>query len=192
MSQTIDTSGSSGFPLTLGWVDWNNGEHEVVYTIDGARLERAYSQGGVLSNETLIAEFISDEEELTNCVSDNGVLSLKIPAIPIADIKMLSPSAFPVTLSVIGVITSTIMLLLPAAQSQDKENLADILRTCNWKQTGYRGPCPPIGKHRYFHKLYALDIVLPDLGIPTKAKVEKAMEGHVLARAELVGLYSRT
>ncbi|MFC1515721.1 YbhB/YbcL family Raf kinase inhibitor-like protein [Thermodesulfobacteriota bacterium] len=61
----------------------------------------------------------------------------------------------------------------------------------DWKQTGYRGPCPPTGKHRYFHKLYALDIVLQDLGIPTKTKVEKAMEGHVLARAELVGLYQR-
>jgi Raf kinase inhibitor-like YbhB/YbcL family protein len=62
----------------------------------------------------------------------------------------------------------------------------------DWKKTGYGGPCPPIGKHRYFHKLYALDIVLPDLKQPTKAKLEKAMEGHVLSKAELVGLYQRT
>jgi len=61
----------------------------------------------------------------------------------------------------------------------------------DWKQTGYRGPCPPIGRHRYFHKLYALDTVLPDLKQPTKAKLEKAMEGHVLAKAELVGLYQK-
>jgi hypothetical protein len=61
----------------------------------------------------------------------------------------------------------------------------------DWKKTGYGGPCPPIGKHRYFHKLYALDIVLPDLKQPTKAKLEKAMEGHVLSKAELVGLYQR-
>ena len=61
----------------------------------------------------------------------------------------------------------------------------------DWKKTGYGGPCPPIGKHRYFHKLYALDIVLPDLEFPTKAKLEKAIEGHVLSRAELVGLYQR-
>lgn len=61
----------------------------------------------------------------------------------------------------------------------------------DWKRTGYGGPCPPIGKHRYFHKLYALDVVLPDLNLPTKAKVEKAMEGHVLSRAELIGLYQR-
>ena len=61
----------------------------------------------------------------------------------------------------------------------------------DWKRTGYGGPCPPIGKHRYFHKLYALDIVLPDLGLPTKAKLEEAMQGHVLSKAELIGLYQR-
>jgi len=61
----------------------------------------------------------------------------------------------------------------------------------DWKQTGYRGPCPPIGRHRYFHKLYALDILLPDLKTPTKARLEKAMEGHILAKAELVGLYKK-
>lgn len=61
----------------------------------------------------------------------------------------------------------------------------------DWKRTGYGGPCPPIGKHRYFHKLYALDVVLPDLKLPTKAKLEEAMQGHVLAKAELIGLYQR-
>jgi Raf kinase inhibitor-like YbhB/YbcL family protein len=61
----------------------------------------------------------------------------------------------------------------------------------DWKNPGYGGPCPPMGKHRYFHKLYALDVVLPDLGQPTKAKLEKAMEGHILAKGELVGLYQR-
>lgn len=61
----------------------------------------------------------------------------------------------------------------------------------DWKRTGYGGPCPPIGRHRYFHKLYALDTVLPDLGTPTKPELEKAMEGHVLARAELFGTYEK-
>src|SRR6266487_588322 len=51
----------------------------------------------------------------------------------------------------------------------------------DWKRTGYGGPCPPIGRHRYFHKLYALDVVLPDLGRPTKSDLESAMRGHVLA-----------
>ncbi len=62
----------------------------------------------------------------------------------------------------------------------------------DWKQTGWRGPCPPVGRHRYFHKLYALDVVLPDLNRPNKAALEKAMKGHVLAEAELVGTYQRS
>ena len=62
----------------------------------------------------------------------------------------------------------------------------------DWKRTGYGGPCPPIGRHRYFLKLYALDVVLPDLGKATKQEVEKAMKGHILASAELVGTYKRS
>ena len=61
----------------------------------------------------------------------------------------------------------------------------------DWERTGYGGPCPPIGRHRYFHKLYALDAVLGDLGQTTKAKLEAAMKGHVLAQAELVGTYQK-
>lgn len=63
--------------------------------------------------------------------------------------------------------------------------------TNDWKRTGYGGPCPPVGRHRYFHRVYALDTVLPDLGAPTRAGLERAMEGHVLAQAELVGTYQR-
>ncbi|HTO48118.1 MAG TPA: YbhB/YbcL family Raf kinase inhibitor-like protein [Burkholderiales bacterium] len=61
----------------------------------------------------------------------------------------------------------------------------------DWKRTGYGGPCPPVGRHRYFHKLYALDTVLPDLGRPSKAKLEARIKGHVLAQAELVGTYEK-
>jgi len=61
----------------------------------------------------------------------------------------------------------------------------------DWGRTGYGGPCPPIGRHRYFFKLYALDRVLPDLGRPRKADVERAMEGHVLQKTELVGTYEK-
>jgi phosphatidylethanolamine-binding protein (PEBP) family uncharacterized protein len=53
------------------------------------------------------------------------------------------------------------------------------------------GPCPPIGRHRYFHKLYALDVVLGDLGKPTKARLEAAMKGHVLESFELMGTYQK-
>jgi Raf kinase inhibitor-like YbhB/YbcL family protein len=61
----------------------------------------------------------------------------------------------------------------------------------DWKSTGYRGPCPPIGRHRYFHKLFALDMVLGDLGAPTKAALERAMEGHVIERGELMGVFEK-
>jgi len=61
----------------------------------------------------------------------------------------------------------------------------------DWKRPGYGRPCPPIGRHRYFHKLYALDVVLPDLGLQNKAQLEAAFAGHVLARAELIGRYEK-
>ena len=57
----------------------------------------------------------------------------------------------------------------------------------DWQRLGYGGPCPPIGRHRYFHKLYALDIVLEGLNEPSKAVVEDAMQGHIIAQAELIG-----
>jgi Raf kinase inhibitor-like YbhB/YbcL family protein len=60
----------------------------------------------------------------------------------------------------------------------------------DWKKASYGGPCPPIGRHRYFHKVYALDTTLA-LDQPTKADLEKAMQGHVLAQAELIGTYEK-
>jgi Raf kinase inhibitor-like YbhB/YbcL family protein len=62
----------------------------------------------------------------------------------------------------------------------------------DWKRTGYGGPCPPIGRHRYFHKLYALGTVLPGLDRPNKATLEQAMRGHILAQAELIGTYQKS
>lgn len=85
----------------------------------------------------------------------------------------------------------------------DGSGLAGAIRTANppagtlegrndWGRTGYGGPCPPIGRHRYFHKLYALDTVLPDLRQPTKAQLLAAMAGHILGETELVGTYQRS
>lgn len=62
----------------------------------------------------------------------------------------------------------------------------------DFRKTGYGGPCPPRGKpHRYFFKLYALDTMLPLQAGATKAEVEKAMRGHILAQGQLMGTYSR-
>jgi hypothetical protein len=62
----------------------------------------------------------------------------------------------------------------------------------DWKRQRYGGPCPPIGRHRYFHKLYALDTSLAQLAEPTKLELEDAMKGHVLGSATLVGTYERS
>ena len=62
----------------------------------------------------------------------------------------------------------------------------------DWNNLGYGGPCPPIGRHRYFFKLYALNTVLENLETPTKADVEVAMQGHVIAQTELLGTYKKT
>jgi len=61
----------------------------------------------------------------------------------------------------------------------------------DWRRTGYGGPCPPIGRHRYFHKLFALDTALPELKRADKSALEKAMQGHVLDQAVLIGTYQK-
>lgn len=61
----------------------------------------------------------------------------------------------------------------------------------DWGNMRYGGPCPPSGNHRYFFKLYALDVVLSDLENPTKLELERAMEGHILEKTELLGTYTR-
>jgi Raf kinase inhibitor-like YbhB/YbcL family protein len=62
----------------------------------------------------------------------------------------------------------------------------------DWKRAGYGGPCPPIGRHRYFFKLYALDTELSGLSSPTKADVERAMKGHVVDSGESIGTYQNS
>jgi Raf kinase inhibitor-like YbhB/YbcL family protein len=74
---------------------------------------------------------------------------------------------------------------LEALPSGTAEGLND------WKRTGYGGPCPPIGRHRYFFKLHALDTELSGLRTPTKADLERAMEGHIRGKADLIGTYQK-
>jgi len=85
---------------------------------------------------------------------------------------------------------------IPATATGLKEGIDDselpdgTLQGLNdWKRTGYGGPCPPIGRHRYFHKLYALDTLLPDLGRPDKARVEQEMADHIIEQTVLLGTY---
>ena len=71
----------------------------------------------------------------------------------------------------------------PPAGSVDGKN--------SWGRTGYGGPCPPSGTHRYFFKLYALDTVLDLPNGATKDQLSPAMEGHILAQTEVMGTYTR-
>ena len=89
-----------------------------------------------------------------------------------------------------------VLVNLPADSSGLPEAVADkdlpdgvMVGINDWKKAAYGGPCPPIGRHRYYHKLYALDTELKGLQRPTKAEVVAAMEGHVLAEAVLMGTY---
>jgi hypothetical protein len=61
----------------------------------------------------------------------------------------------------------------------------------DWGKQEYGGPCPPIGRHRYFFKLYELDNELTNLSSPSKADLERAMKGHILAQTELMGTYQK-
>jgi hypothetical protein len=61
----------------------------------------------------------------------------------------------------------------------------------DWKKAAWGGPCPPVGRHRYFFTLYALDVVLGERGALAKRELEAAIQGHVLAEAELLGTYER-
>lgn len=84
---------------------------------------------------------------------------------------------------------------IPASVQELAENVRNslpegTLKGLNdWHKTGYGGPCPPIGRHRYFFKLYALNSTLPDLNKPTKAELLKAMEGKIIGEAKLIGTY---
>ena len=85
---------------------------------------------------------------------------------------------------------------LPPSTAGLPERVASLPRDAkqglnDWKRPGYGGPCPPIGRHRYFFKLYALDTTLTDLRSPTRPQLEKAMAGHILAQAQLVGTYQK-
>jgi len=76
------------------------------------------------------------------------------------------------------------------AEGQNMEGLA-VEGTTDFRRTGYGGPCPPSGNHRYYFKLYALDTTLDLPDSTTKKQLEAAMEGHIIEQAELMGKYNR-
>jgi Raf kinase inhibitor-like YbhB/YbcL family protein len=87
-----------------------------------------------------------------------------------------------------------VLVDLPPTQHGLPENLGQLAHgrvgLNDWNRAAWGGPCPPIGRHRYFFKLYALDRLL-ELARPTKLELERAMAGHILAEAALVGTYEK-
>jgi Raf kinase inhibitor-like YbhB/YbcL family protein len=80
---------------------------------------------------------------------------------------------------------------LAEAVCNDDEPLGAHQGLNDWNDVGYRGPAPPIGRHRYVHKLYALDTAIGDAGAITNGDLDRAIQGHVLEQAELIGTYAR-
>ena len=79
------------------------------------------------------------------------------------------------------------------AENASKSGMAGSVQGKNdWGKAEYGGPCPPIGRHRYFFKLYALDTMLTGLKDATKADLERAMKGHIVDSGELMGTYQKT
>ena len=86
---------------------------------------------------------------------------------------------------------SPITLKLPLNAARSGLPLKALHGTNDWGKQTYGGPCPPVGRHRYFFKLYALDTTLNGLKNPTKAQLEEAMAGHLVGHAELVATYEK-
>jgi hypothetical protein len=80
---------------------------------------------------------------------------------------------------------------IPADVDEDQLPPGTLQGLNDWKRTGWGGPCPPIGRHRYFFRLYALSHELPDLEEPTREELLSEMEGLILESAELVGTYQK-
>ncbi len=80
MSQIVEPGGAIGFPLTLGWTEWNNSEHEVIYYMEDDKIMRSYSVNGGTANVTMVAQYINWLGTNTTCNYTDRLLALKITA----------------------------------------------------------------------------------------------------------------
>ena len=143
----------------------NNGSIPAVYTCDGKDISPEFTWSGVPKNARSLVLIVDDPDAPDPAAPKMTWVHWVLYNIP--------PAATGLTE---GIKESA----LPAGTLQGLND---------WKRTGYGGPCPPVGRHRYFHKLYALDTLLPDLKHPTKIRVEQAMQGHIIGETVLLGTY---
>jgi len=145
----------------------NNGEIPAKHTCDGGDVSPALSWSGVPAAAKSLALVVDDPDA---------------PDPKAPKMTWVHWVLFNIPPSATGLPEGVKESALPAGTRQGVND---------WKRAGYGGPCPPVGRHRYFHKLYALDTVLADLERPTKTDLEKAIAGHVLEQAQLVGTYQK-
>ena len=145
----------------------NNGEIPALYTCDGRNLSPPLTWSGMPPNAKSLVLIVDDPDAPNPGAPRMVWVHWMLYNIP--------PNTH-------GLPEGIAVSALPYGTLQGKND---------WNKVGYGGPCPPTGSHRYFHKLIALDVVLPDLKSPAKAALEAAMQGHIISRAELVGRYQR-
>jgi len=168
MTAGFAIAGERNMTLTLKSSDFAHQEDmPEIFTCDGDNISPALSWSGLPQN-TLSLVLIVDDPDAPD------------PAAP--KMTWVHWLLYNIPPTVMGLPKAVAVGDLPPGTRQGKND---------WKLTGYGGPCPPIGRHRYFHKLYALDVELPDLNEPDKGRLEKAMTGHVIGQAELIGTYQR-
>lgn len=145
----------------------HNGEIPVRHTCDGQNISPALAWAGVPAGTRSLALIVDDPDapdpQAPRTTWVHWVL-YNLPA---------GTNALPENIAIAGLPTGTL------------QGIND------WKNTGYGGPCPPVGRHRYYHKLFALNVVLADLRHPAKAALEMAMRGRIIAQASLIGMYQR-
>lgn len=153
----------------------------------------AISSTAFASGEEIPARYTCDGDDVSPPLSWNGVPDMAKSLVLIVDDPDAPDPAAPKITWVHWVLYN----LPPDSRGLVEDVTGEDLPTGtgegvnDWQRTGYGGPCPPIGSHRYFHKLYALDVTLPDLNNPTKDELEHAMADHIIDQAELIGTYQR-
>jgi len=145
----------------------NGGEIPTVYTCEGDDISPPLNFSGVPEGAQSLALIVDDPDAPDPKASKMTWVHWVLYNIPIGTH---------------GLLEDTAQNGLPLGTTEGEND---------WHRIAYGGPCPPVGRHRYFHKLYALDTRLRDLNEPTKAELGEAMTGHVLAEATLIGTYQK-
>ncbi len=144
-------------------------------------------------NESIPAQFTCDGADIAPQISWSGAPSgTRSFALIVDDPDAPDPAApkmiyvhwvlYNIPAAVTDIVEGTTSSNLPQGTLEGKND---------WNRTGYGGPCPPIGRHRYFFRVYALDCELAQLVPPTRAELDASMKGHVLATGALMGTYRR-